>query len=135
MWQGGWRAARRPASPLRSAPATFGPSLSPAFARERLGRLGAEGRRRDRKLVAPSRRRTPVLAKDRRGIPAGCFAVPRISRRTSWWWAFAQGACRADAGGRARLHGGAPSEHHRQPLADALARRNARLRPLPRTQR
>ena len=40
-----------------------------------------------------------------------------------------------DARRRARLHGGAPRRRHRQPLADALARRRARLCALSGTQR
>ena len=82
--------------------------------------LGAERRMSPKTLEAYQRDVLQFLAFPR-----------RASRRR----AVAEGACRAGAGRCARLHGGAPRRRHRQPLADAHARRHARLRALSRAQR
>ena len=85
-------------------------------------------------LAWASRQRTTHVAEDGRGLSARRRPVPRLPGRASGRGPVVVRFGGAQAGGRARLHGGAPRRRHRQPLAHADARRGALVRPLPRTQ-
>ena len=118
----------RPARPRRSMPSGC-----------RATTLHIRLRRRGRgtaSLAGASRRRAAHVAEDRRGLSsATCASSFGFLTEHLGEQADAEGARRARAARRARLHGGAARRRHRRALADALARRRALVRALSGAQR